>query len=104
MFDEYVVKLTASYSDNSFTISNQKANKPIVSNKGGIYNSSQIIQFYSYDSNYVVRYTLDGSAPTHESKIYSDALLLDSTSVVIARGFVNDHLPRDPVYNTYIIK
>lgn len=85
-----------------YTVSNQKADEPSVSKKGGIYNSAQTIQFYSSHSNYEVRYTLDGSVPTHESTIYSSPLYIGSTSVVTARVFADDYLPSDPVYNTYI--
>lgn len=86
-----------------YTVANQKADKPTISVKGGIYNSAQIIQLYSADSNSEIRYTQDGSVPTHQSKIYSSPLYIATTSVVTARVFADNYLPSNAVYNTYII-
>jgi len=86
-----------------YTINNNRADKPSVSIKGGIYNSSQTIQLFSTGSSNNIRYTLDGSVPTHESTIYTNSLSINSTSVLTARIFADGYLPGESIYNTYII-
>jgi len=51
----------------------------------------------------VVRYTLDGSAPTPSSPVYAGPLDLKESATVPARGFRPGHTPSIPVQETFIV-
>lgn len=50
-----------------------------------------------------IRYTLDGSLPTADSRLYSGPISLDATTVVRFAAFEADKLPSDVVTAAYII-
>ena len=49
-----------------------------------------------------IRYTLDGSPPTTTSPLYSQALVIGTTTVLRAAGFRSGHLPSEVITHTYI--
>ncbi len=58
---------------------------------GGLYIGEHApVEIAAPDSGYAVRYTLDGSEPTHESTLYTEPFSLDHTTVVKAKTFGND--------------
>ncbi|MFC1539815.1 CotH kinase family protein, partial [Candidatus Latescibacterota bacterium] len=53
-------------------------------------------------ANAVIRYTLDGSAPTDSSTFYSTPVVIDTTTVIRARTFEAGLFPGPVLTNTYI--
>jgi spore coat protein CotH len=50
-----------------------------------------------------IRYTLDGSLPTQNSRLYTEPLKLTKTTVIRFAGFEDGKLPSDPITASYII-
>lgn len=64
----------------------QVAHSPAFSIRGGVY-TQPLSLMLSTNQGGLVRYTLDGSAPTEESAAYTQPLWIDSTTVVRASVF-----------------
>ncbi len=75
---------------------------PIVEPAGGFYNSGKQISISSGQKG-IIRYTLDGSIPNENSKIYSKPLKADSLLMLRARVFDKDNLPSKVITHTYFI-
>lgn len=78
------------------------ANEPQFNYRGGIYNSNLSIIF-STDMGGVIRYTLDGSAPTLSSPVYASPITVNNTTVIRARIFKPEMVPGPIITNSYFI-
>jgi uncharacterized repeat protein (TIGR03806 family) len=76
---------------------------PTVVPKGGDFVSAVRVELRHPDPAAVVRYTLDGSAPTPASPVYAGPLELKESATVRARAFKPDHTPSIPVQETFIV-
>lgn len=81
------------------------AAKPTLSVPAGFYSSGITLQITSPDPNAIIRYTTDGSEPTSTSPVYSTPIIVNQTSIVIARCYSlsEDILPGWLAFRTYFI-
>lgn len=79
--------------------------KPTMSLPAGYYTSEISLQITSSDPNLIIRYTTDGSEPTSTSPVYTAPIIVNQTSIVIARCYSlnEDILPGWLAFNTYFI-
>jgi len=96
---------TPGASNNTSTPYESYATKPGFSVDAGFYTTSQLVDITNDQPNSILRYTLDGTAPTPSSFQYQGSILLSNTKVVKARVFSNDPtiLPGYIEYHTYFI-
>jgi len=81
------------------------AAKPDASLPAGFYQGSITVTLYNSEPNSVIRYTLDGTAPTGSSTLYSNPITISSTTVLKAITVSSDPgiLISFIMYNTYFI-
>ena len=81
------------------------AAKPDASLPAGYYSGSVTVSLYSSEPNSVIRYTLDGTAPTGSSTLYSNPITISSTAVLKAITISSDPaiLTSFVLFNTYFI-
>ncbi|MEG7982407.1 chitobiase/beta-hexosaminidase C-terminal domain-containing protein, partial [Listeria monocytogenes] len=60
---------------------------PTFSPNGGGFNDTVTFTMSTATAGATIRYTLDGTAPTSTSTLYSSAITLTSTKVVKAKAF-----------------
>lgn len=77
--------------------------EPIVETAGGFYNNPLTVAITNVSQAGVLRYTLDGSAPTLSSPIYTDPLSIDQTRVLRVRVFMDNYIPGPIITHTYFI-
>lgn len=77
--------------------------EPIISTNGGFFSAPQLITITAASVGDTIRYTLDGSVPDYTSQIYSEPILISSTSVLRARAFNLGAMPSKILTNTYFI-
>lgn len=70
---------------------------------GALYSGSQVVRLNCSSPGAVIRYTTDGSRPTHSSPPYVTALMLYETTVIRARAFDADKLPGPLGTQSYLI-
>ena len=70
---------------------------------GGLYESSQVVQLSCASPTAEIRYTTDGSRPTHTSARYRNAIPVQATTVIRARAYDGDKLPGPLVTQSYLI-
>lgn len=87
---------------NNSTGINAVAALPSLSVNPGVYNDSEGINLEIKGTG-TVFYTLDGSTPTTNSKVYNGPILLNSTTVVKASSFTDGKLMSKVATGTYII-
>lgn len=75
---------------------------PQILTQDGVFNDVDSITVEISGSD-TIRYTLDGSLPTANSPIYTEPIILTSTTVVRAAGFGDGKLRSDVVTGAYII-
>ena len=74
---------------------------PVASLESGVYNSSQAV-FLTYEGT--VYYTLDGSEPTQDSKIYTGEIIpVDKTMAIRAVAYNGSMIPSEVVTFNYLI-
>jgi predicted alpha-1,2-mannosidase len=66
---------------------------PIIEGGEMTFLDSATVKIYSTEAGVQIYYTLDGSEPNDSSEIYSQPIVLDSTSVVRAIAFAEGRLP-----------
>ncbi len=76
---------------------------PQFSLKGGFYNGSQTVLLSSNLSGTEIRYTLDSSKPSSSSTLYTNPIVINSTTVVRARVFDKGCFPGQIITHTYFI-
>ncbi len=82
--------------------SNEQVARPGFTPKGGIYAGSLSV-IMDAEPGTTIRYTTDGSIPTHFSPEYTGPITLERTTVIRARGFQDNLLPSDVVTSSYVI-
>jgi hypothetical protein len=85
------------------TLNLEQAPPVTFSLSGGLYDASQLIRLASTSPSAVIRYTTDGSRPTHVSPSYASAIMLSRTTVIRARAYDGDRLPGPLVTQSYLI-
>lgn len=60
---------------------------PSLSPAGGTYDSAQIVAMTSATPGTTIRYTLDGTAPTAASTVYTGPIPVEATTTITARAF-----------------
>jgi len=88
---------------NSDTYLSGRAENPVFSISGGYYNGNQSITLSSSDPSVQFRYTLDGTIPDESDLLYSQSIVIDSTTALRVRSFANGKLPGDVITQTYFI-
>ncbi|MBN1559494.1 CotH kinase family protein [candidate division KSB1 bacterium] len=81
---------------------NARTSSPEFSLRGGLYSSSQSLVL-SAEAGATIRFTQDGSLPSPQSSLFTDPLLLETTTVIRARAFHDDKLPSTTVTHTFVI-
>jgi len=85
------------------TLNTEKADEPIFSKQGGVYNSFTKIALSVNSPTAQIRFTMDGSRPTRTSIQYTSVINLESTTVLRARVFDGDLLPGNIITHSYLI-
>jgi len=80
----------------------QVDNTPEFMLKGGFYTAPVAVELFT-DLGGTIRYTLDGSEPTEESTVYSEAIPISSTTIVRASIFKPGFIPSPVITNSYFI-
>ena len=92
-----------STNNNSLTLLGVTETIPDCSLPGGFYQDSVEFNLVTPDSATCIRYTLDGSMPSDTSSIYSDPIVLNTTTVLRAACFKENYYRGDILTNTYFI-
>jgi CotH kinase protein/Chitobiase/beta-hexosaminidase C-terminal domain/Lamin Tail Domain len=81
------------------------ANRPDFSLNAGFYASTQTVTVTNNEPNATIHYTLDGTAPTSASPVYSGAITIAQTTVLKAAAWSNDPnvLPGFIEFATYFV-
>lgn len=79
------------------------ADMPMLSLAAGAYSGAQKVDITTDDPDCTIRYTLDGSIPTSESKKYTGAISINSPTVLRARAFKSGVYASDTATATYLI-
>lgn len=74
---------------------------PVISPKGGTYESPQSLTVTCSTPGATVRYTLDGSEPTENSPIIDGSISISETTTVKVKGFLTGILPSATATETY---
>lgn len=77
------------------------ARKPRMLTQGGA-NAAQRFAVSIDTHGCDVHYTTDGTAPTMQSPVYRDSILIDVPTTVRAIAFSQGRLPSEPVFTTYL--
>lgn len=79
--------------------------RPVMDIAQGFYPGAQTVTITDSDPNVTIRYTLDGSAPTATSTVYSAPITVSTTQVIRATAFSTQTgiLPSFTETNTYFI-
>jgi len=77
--------------------------KPTISPAGGTYASSQSVQLYTTESNSVIRYTTDGSAPNTASPQYVGPITVSTAKTINAITVKSDGSQSGIASATYVI-
>jgi len=80
-----------------------KAATPTFSPSGDTYSSPQSIVLSCSTNGATIRYTLDGSEPNSLSTLYSNPILISSTTTVKAKAFMNGMTDSDTAQAIYTI-
>lgn len=96
---------TPNGSNNLVTPYSAYADKPDFSLQAGFYPGAQTVTITTTEPNSVIRYTLDGTAPTAISTLYSGPITVSSTKVVKAITFSSTSviLPSFMEFATYFV-
>lgn len=92
------------YTNNFATCYTGYEPEPVFSAASGFYEDALLVYLTSPSPTSIIHYTLDGSAVTEASPIYSGAILLTDNKVIAAKCFSSaDLLPGKMQKNTYFI-
>lgn len=76
---------------------------PVTTPAGGRFTESVAVTLTTPMAEATIYYTLDGSEPTTNSTVYSQALVLTETKTVSARAFARDHKPSKAVKADFVV-
>lgn len=65
----------------------EKVSSPVIKPEGGTYTQPVEVKLSTETKEAMIRYTVDGSEPTHESWVYIEPFVLSSSTVVKAKAF-----------------
>ncbi len=77
---------------------------PVFSARGGFYASPVSLSLSTPENETTIYYTTDGSTPGPGSKIYTQPINIESTTVINARAYKRGCLPSKVVTNTYLFE
>ena len=80
-----------------------RTENPSFSVPGGYYSGSQSISISTSDPATQVYYTLDGTVPDQSDPLYSQPVIIDTTTALRVRSFSNGKLPGNILTQTYFI-
>lgn len=69
---------------------------------GGTYSTPQTVSILPVSSGTVIHYTTDGTEPTETSAIYTDPILIDGTTTLKAKGYIQGWNPCPTVTANYV--
>jgi hypothetical protein len=78
-----------------------RAEAPQFSQTGGIYTNAVTVALTARSTNFVIRYTLDGTEPEEKSTAYSEPISIRDTTVLRAACFAPGLAPSTAVTHTY---
>ncbi len=70
---------------------------------GGFYNHPLTVTISCDSPNVEIRYTTNGGTPTHQSRLYTEPIVIDKTRVLRAGAFITNSLPGKITTHTYIL-
>jgi len=76
---------------------------PQFSHDAGFFNDSILLSLTDTTGTCIIRFTSDGSIPNDTSEIYTSSFVVDTTTVIRASCFKENHLSGPTVTNTYFI-
>jgi len=88
---------------NADTYLSGRADNPIFSTPGGYFPGSQSVQLTATDPTVQFHYTFDGTIPTESDPLYTQPIVIDSTTALRVRSFTSGKLPSHPNTQTYFI-
>ena len=88
---------------NSNTFISGRTENPSFSITGGFYSGSQSITVFTSDPTTSVHYTIDGTVPDQSDPLYSQPIIIDTTTALRIRSFSNGKLPGNILTQTYFI-
>jgi hypothetical protein len=71
--------------------------------QGGFYSGSQSISLSVNDPSVRLYYTLDGTVPDESDPLYTQPIILDTTTALRVRSYANGQLPGNILTQTYFI-
>ncbi|NQV34482.1 MAG: CotH kinase family protein, partial [Phycisphaeraceae bacterium] len=86
------------------TLNLVRASTVTFSPAGGLYDSSQTVHLNSDSPAAVIRYTTDGSRPTHTSPTFRAGTTFQRTTVIRARAYEDHKLPGPLATQSYLIR
>jgi parallel beta-helix repeat protein len=92
-----ISNLTAGIGQIEFSVS------PIVSPESGFFEGAQSVSINASSSDYLIKYTLDGSRPTLNSETYTQPLQITETKVLRVRVYEQGKLPSKIFTYSYFI-
>jgi hypothetical protein len=78
------------------------ASSPTSPTEDGVFNDIDGL-YVELEGEGTIRYTLDGSAPTESSSVYTEPIYIDSTTVIRASCFEDGAVPSRPLSLSFII-
>lgn len=90
------------YTDKNFTVT--QASTPVISVPTGTYGDTQYVEIKTDTPGATMYYTIDGSMPTKNSKVYNGVFAVSSTSTVKAIAVVEQMITSPMVASTITIK
>lgn len=81
-----------------------KTEDPAFSINGGFYKGSQPVSIFSTDPGIRIYYTLNGEVPDTTDRLYTEPLVMDSTTALRIRAFEKGKLPGNIITRTYFIE
>ena len=105
--DEWAVSRSPSYGTSNIASQMFKGYTatPSMSLEAGYYTGTQMVSIINNEPNSIIRYTTNGDNPTQNSRLYTDPIQIDKTTVVKALAFSSDSdiRPGKMDFNTYFI-
>ena len=98
----YFLQPTPAASNSTISFTDITYNLPEFSLRGGIYNSTQLLELTNAFGG-DIRFTTDGSEPVLSSSLYTSAITIGSTTILRARIFKPGEIPGPTVTNSYFI-
>jgi len=84
-------------------IFDQTVATPVISPEGSYYSSVQIVSLHCPTPGSLIRYTIDGTEPNSESRVYSVPLSIAAPTTIKARGFKDGMTPSATVTSRYSV-